>query len=170
MPVTYDNIATTTLGTAASSITFSSISSAYTDLKIVCFVKSGNNEVGIRYNGDTASNYSTTLLRGNGSSAASTRKTSYSFIVGSGDDYGFSSDGGMCIIDIFSYAGSTYKTNLSSSAQDANGAGDSTVLAGLWRSTSAITSITLGSTYISTWTNGTFSAGSSFTLYGILKA
>jgi hypothetical protein len=35
MPATYEPIATTTLGGAAATITFSSISSAYTDLRIV---------------------------------------------------------------------------------------------------------------------------------------
>jgi hypothetical protein len=36
MAITYEPIATTTLGTAAASVTFSSISGAYTDLVLVC--------------------------------------------------------------------------------------------------------------------------------------
>jgi hypothetical protein len=36
MASTYEPIATTTLGTATASVTFSSISGAYTDLVLVC--------------------------------------------------------------------------------------------------------------------------------------
>jgi hypothetical protein len=65
-------------------------------------------------------------------------------------------------LDIFSYAGSTFKTFLNAQSY-ANGTGDVTRQVGLWRSTSAITSINL--------TNmgaNNYNAGSTATLYGIL--
>jgi hypothetical protein len=68
----------------------------------------------------------------------------------------------MYTVDIFSYAGSTYKTSLVTFQEDNNGSGYVGNKVGLWPSTSAITSITL---------NGTnFAIGTTATLYGILKA
>ena len=71
---TYTPIATTTLGSAAADVTFSSISSAYTDLflAINCGA-AGVTDMGIRFNSDTGSNYSLTYIRGTGSAASSGR-------------------------------------------------------------------------------------------------
>jgi hypothetical protein len=72
---TYVAIATTTTSGNIATITFSSISGAYTDLILV---GDGRNNAGgwgwrIRFNGDTGSNYSWTDLEGDGSTAASFR-------------------------------------------------------------------------------------------------
>jgi hypothetical protein len=67
-------------------------------------------------------------------------------------------------MDIFSYAGSTYKTVLTNESTDMNGSGAATVAVQMWRSTSAITSISLN---LST---STIAAGSTATLYGIKNA
>jgi hypothetical protein len=61
MAITYEPIATTTLGTSESSVTFSSISGSYTDLVLICAVKNTANngdEVAFQLNSDTGSNYS----------------------------------------------------------------------------------------------------------------
>lgn len=73
MAATYEPIATTTASGSSSSITFSSISSAYTDLVLVAnaSVTSGSDTAILRFNGDTGSNYSRTFLSGNGSSTFS---------------------------------------------------------------------------------------------------
>lgn len=163
MPATYDSIATTTLGAAASTITFSSIPGTYTDLRLVLanvFTSYGLDTVRIRFNSDTGSNYSYTMLTGDGASASSSRASGTQPIVGRA---GYQSTRpSMILIDIFSYAGSTNKTYLSADAADQNGSGEINRVVGLWRSTSAITSIELR--------NVTFEAGATATLYGIKAA
>jgi hypothetical protein len=64
--------------------------------------------------------------------------------------------------DIFSYAGSTFKTCLNSYSSDNNGSGYAGRLVGLWRSTAAITQVSL------LVTGSNFNAGTTATLYGIL--
>lgn len=157
-------IATTTLSSTAANITFSSIGAGYTDLRIVC---TGTTTVvlnpRIQFNSDTASNYSYTYVNGNGSSATSGRGTSTIGLltVGNMD----TTVPTMFTVDIFSYAGSTNKTALSTYALDKNttdGSGNVGRIVVLWRNTAAITSITLD-------TGGsTFKAGTTATLYGIL--
>ena len=167
MAATYEPIATTTLGSAATSITFSSIPSTYTDLRFVLTVSStsGNSEgVRLTFNNDNGTNYSQTYLSGTGSSKVSARGTSAAFIIlhYSGTSTTLPT---FYFGDVFSYAGSTYKTVLTGSTEDKNGSGNVTKNVGLWRSTSAITTLKL-----STASAVTFSAGTTATLYGILKA
>lgn len=157
-------IATTTLGSAASTITFSSISSAYTDLRLVLVAQtSGGANIGYRFNSDSGSNYSYTLLYGDGSSAGSYAQTgtdkNYVLLWSSS-----ATSPNWCLntIDIFSYAGSTNKTSLARASNDANGSGTIENVVNLWRSTSAITSIQLS------LQAGTFAVGTTATLYGIL--
>ena len=160
---TYEAIATQTLGSAAASVTFSSISGAYTDLVLVCnaAVTSSTQEWNMRLNGDTASNYSSTYLTGNGTTASSARETSQTrFFM---QYYGYLSTGqSMNLIQLMNYSNATtYKTLLSRAGNVDNG------LTGgvhLWRSTSAINTILIYPTA------STFIAGSTFTLYGILAA
>lgn len=167
MPATYEKIATTTLGSAATSITFSSITSAYTDLRVVLVIAGVSSQAApaIRFNSDTATNYSITELRGNGTAASSGRTTSQNK-MGLSDFFGaFTTTPSFWTVDIFSYAGSTNKTTLITGGTDNNGSGGVTRSVGLYRSTTAITSATLlidGTT--------TFSSGTTATLYGILKA
>jgi hypothetical protein len=155
------------LGSTSSSITFSSIAASWTDLRLVLTRNSGTT-IGfsyIQFNGDTASNYSSTFIEGDGSSVYSSRQTS-------GSQNARTSGGintatvGLIEIDIFSYTGSTNKTYLSSASADNNGSGQVTRFVGLWRNTAAITSISLfGNAGTDSWTSGTTA-----TLYGILKA
>ena len=72
---TYTPIATTTASGSASSVTFSSIPSTYTDLVIVADIlgAASTADAVLRFNSDTTSNYSETVIRGDGSSAASAR-------------------------------------------------------------------------------------------------
>lgn len=154
-------IATTTLGSAAASITFSGISSAYTDLRLVLVgTLTTGDSAGIRFNSDTGTNYSRTVLQGDGSAAASSRQTSSNQIYITRDDISTTLPQ-LFEIDIFSYAGSTNKTCLVRSSQDKNGSGVVVAEVGLWRSTSAITSITA---LVTT----SFATGTTATLYGIL--
>jgi len=165
MPTTYEKIATTTLGSANSTITFSSISSAYTDLRLV-FNGSpvSSTYLKMQFNSDTATNYSWTYLSGSGSAANSGSGTSSTFILAAAQSSSSSAYPSLSSIDIFSYAGSTFKTVLTSYAGDYNGSGLVNANVSLWRSTSAINTITIF------YNTGNIAASSTATLYGILKA
>jgi hypothetical protein len=166
MAITYEPIATSTLGSTVSSITFSSISSAYTDLRLVfteLSVGTGG-YVGLQFNTDSGTNYSATVLRGNGSAASSARDIDLTVLTVTFDGVSTSTIPALTTIDIFSYTGSTYKTLLAQTSGDNNGSGFVYSTAGLWRSTAAITSIKLLAQ------NWNFTAGTTATLYGILKA
>lgn len=159
---TYTAIATQTLASAASSVTFSSIPSGYTDLQIVISATASGLVNGrLQVNGDTSSGlYSTTVLYGTGSSAASTRQSGQNSIWLDNTDTG--SNTNVTTISLMSYSNATtYKTCL------VRGSAASTQVdahVGLWRNTNAITSITLFPS------SGTYSAGSTFSLYGIAAA
>ena len=154
-------IATQTLGSAAASITFSSIPGTYTDLRLVLNVAGYNqtpssNPV-MQFNSDNATNYSYTNLAGSGSAGGTT-----SYVPIAAFSVGTAAQAYSYFIDIFSYAGSTNKTVLSQAAYDSNGAGYVELIVGLWRSTSAITSIT-----VKMLSSTTFSTGTIATLFGI---
>lgn len=161
---TYTPIATNTLGSATSSVTFSSISGSYTDLFIV--INSGSTTSGqdirCRFNGDSGSNYSFTHLTGNGTAASSGGATNQTFMPLDYNGYLSGSIATTTIINCMNYSNSTtYKTTLGRFNTAAFG---TDMAVGLWRSTSAITSIeflTSASTFLS---------GSTFTLYGIAAA
>jgi hypothetical protein len=155
-------LATTTLSSAANSIDFTSITSAYTDLRLVVVgTVSTGDTARIRFNGDTATNYSRTSLLGDGTTAASGFSTNGTFIGITTTNLSTTIPV-MLTIDLFNYAGSTNKTILTTSSLDFNGSGRVERIVGLWRSTAAITSIKC---YLGTnnWTIGTTA-----TLYGIL--
>jgi hypothetical protein len=77
MPITYEPIATNTLGSATATVTFSTISGSYTDLILVISAFTGDDLAAytIRLNGDTGSNYSVTSLEGQGTSAVSQQQS-----------------------------------------------------------------------------------------------
>jgi hypothetical protein len=162
MPKTYEPIATTTLGSAATSYTFSSIPATYTDLVLVADMSATGttNFPGIRLNGDTASNYSRTYLNGDGTSVTSSRNSeSYMTIFGNA----IGASRANFIVHFMDYANTTtFKTALSRK-NDTSGVSGAT--ASLWRSTAAINSILIASQ-----TSDTFSIGTTFTLYGIKAA
>ena len=161
---TYEPIATTTLGSAQSSITFSSIPSTYTDLVLICSVK-GDASIGlvrVRLNGDTGSNYSFTRIYGTGSVAASDRYTNTTSMELSDPGTGFNSQFILGIGHIQNYSNTTtYKTMLGRGNELANVV-QATV--NLWRNTAAVNSVTVLTT------SNNFIAGSTATLYGITAA
>jgi hypothetical protein len=158
---TYTPIATTTLGSASSSVTFSSIVQTYTDLVLVAnLLPASSARVKLRVDGDSGNNYSYTILFGNGSSAGSGRESSISEI-----NYywnGLPSGWSNYILQFQNYSNTT--TNKTILARGNSTAVETFASVGLWRSTSAIDSIELRSSV------GTFDTGSTFTLYGIAAA
>lgn len=159
MPSTYEPIATTTLGSAAASFTFSSVPSTYTDLFLVyTHFSTGPTQVGLRFNGDTGSNYSATVLYGEGS-AGSARTTNTTYMR-TGHSTLYSNQLMECNIQNYSNS-TTYKTVIARNGDTGVGA---YATAGLWRNTAAITSVTV---YADT-TN--LPSGAIITLYGIKAA
>jgi len=157
MSSTYEKIATTTLGSDQASVTFSSIT-GYTDIVGVCDAwLTGTANLNFRYNSDSGTNYSVTLLKGDGSTASSYREANTtSGRLGEGN----SSTRGVYIGNFMNYSNSTtYKTSISRDSQAGNQV-SSWVSA--WRNTNAVTSISFV-------VDGGFSlkSGSTFTLYGI---
>jgi hypothetical protein len=158
---TYTPIATTTLGSTATSYTFSSIPSTYTDLVLVASIKytTSGDYTKLTFNGDTSANYSSTVLIGNGSSASSSRTTSAAFVATS---YDANNETFTDIFNIQNYANaSTFKTVLNRHSVAGTRA---EALVGLWGATpQAITSVTLTA-------NTGYASTTSFTLYGIAAA
>jgi hypothetical protein len=163
MASTYTPIATTTLGTAESSVTFSSISGSYTDLVLVCAVKNTENtgdEVAFRLNSDTGSNYSRTRIFANGSTVSSGRALNTTKgALGINSTAEFST----VIANFQNYSNATTYKSVISRGSDASNYVSSYV--SLWRNTNAITSIVLLPD-----SGTTLTSGSTFTLYGIASA
>lgn len=159
MPSTYTPIATTTLGSGSSTVTFSSIAGTYTDLIIVISGSTGGADtVGLRFNSDSGSNYSYTQVYGDGSSAGSVRATNETF-ARIGPMYNSQS---TTIANIMNYANST--TNKTVIARANNAGNQVNALVSLWRNTAAITNVTVNAIF------GSFNTGSTFTLYGVKSA
>lgn len=162
MPVTYEPIATQTLGSSATSIGFGSIPSTYTDLVLVAnfnILTSGSANTKVWFNGDTATNYSCTYIYGSGTAAVSGRFSNQSFIY-AGD---IGTNRSTTIFQINNYSNTT--TNKTAIIRDNITISGVSAWVGLWRSTAAISTINFGPT-------GGYSldAGSTFTLYGIKSA
>jgi hypothetical protein len=158
MPNTYVALATQTLGSTASSVTFSSIPNIYTDLVLIASIKyvSVGGFSKLTFNGDTATNYSNTIVYGNGSAALSARTSNDVFI---GTSYDANTEISTDTFHIQNYSNTTtFKTVLNRHSAAGTRA---EALVGLWRKTpETINSLTL--------TGGNnYAAGSTFSLYGI---
>lgn len=161
MPATYEPIATTTLSSNAASTTFTSIPSTYTDLIIIVQgYMTADENVYLQFNSDTASNYSNTTLGGDASSAFSNRTSNQSKLLVGGL---FTSSTGQAIHHVFNYANTTTNKTVLTRSDTAGNIVQARV--GLWRSTSAITSILIGAD-----SSSNFISGATFTLYGIKAA
>ena len=161
MATTYEPIQTYTVsGTSTSTITFSSIPSTYTDLVLVMQAQNADAYALFRANGNTSSVYSRTDFYGNGSSGQSGR--------GSNENTWYPSTGtssviGSAIFHVMNYATTT--TNKTVLARNNLTTNQIAISAFLYRSTSAISSLSLAVPASNNWI-----AGSTFTLYGIKAA
>lgn len=164
-------IATTLVGSGGSSnITFNDIPQVYKHLQLRGIVRSttsGSNigdNVDLRLNGDTSSNYARHLLQGDGASAATSTNTSGNltrFTVAPRSGTTSSTFTGF-IMDILDYQNvSKYKTIRTLSGIDTNGAGIVMLISGLWMNFDAINSMTILPEANS------FAQYSRFSLYGI---
>jgi hypothetical protein len=168
MAPTYELIASNTLTTDTASVTFSSIPATYTDLVLRWSIRSTANSFEtsgqVQVNSSTTT-YSNTYLRAQSSSASSGRlAVSYHFLS-------FAVNGDIATANTFA-SGEMYLPNYLSSdnkvfsfftASEGNNNTDPGIAAtaGLWRNSSAITSVT----FLPASDN--IKSGSSFFLYGI---
>lgn len=154
MPITYESIASTTVGSASATVTFSSIPGTYTDLiLIIDSTLSSGTDIILQMNGDTGNNYSRTYILGDGSSASSARNSNLSSHGG----------GNKMIHHFMNYSNTT--TNKSGISRYGTAGTLTLAQVTLWRNTNAITSITLTGAGVTT-----FQSGSTFSLYGIKAA
>jgi hypothetical protein len=166
-PTAFDSIATATGTGSSTTITFSSIPSTYQHLQIRFFGRTttGVSALSMTFNGSAGTNYARHYLAGDGATA---------FVSGAADTaqiwtgYAINSTnmGGVGIIDIHDYASTTKnKTVRAFTGNDTNTPGNDDVRlsSGVWKSTSAITSITFTST-------DNFATNATFALYGIKGA
>lgn len=156
---TYEAIASTTLTGTASSIDFSSISSAYTDLVLICLIQDSGGGSYIRINNDSGSNYSRNILYGSGTSAAAYKDSGTTIPSGGQSSPNFAPQ----IFHFMNYSNTTtYKTVLYQQNEAANFL---SVGVSMWRSTSAINRITLNAT-----SANSLQIGTQVSLYGIKAA
>jgi hypothetical protein len=160
---TYTPIATTTLGSAVATVTFSSISGSYTDLVLISNIKgSTGNNTRMTFNNDASALYSNTALSGSGTTAFSRRDSGVNSLRLDWESANPTTDFNIHITNVQNYANTTtFKTALTRSGAAAYG---TDALVGLYRSTSAITRLDVITT------SGNFAIGSTFTLYGIASA
>jgi len=171
----YESIATTTVGSGGTAtITFSSIPATYTHLQLRIFASTDRatyalDNVFVTFNGDSAGNYSIHDLQGDGASASASA-TANNTNVRSGILPSSAAPNvfGVSIFDVLDYKNTNkYKTVRSLSGFDLNGTvsglgGYVQLNSGNWRSTNAITTITLNRQ-----SGSNFIQYSHFALYGI---
>ena len=165
------HIASTTLSTATSTVTFGSIPADYTHLQIRVLSKStttsGTDTYGILiFNTDSCANYSYHWLYGNGSTAygdIATANTTFALFYDTvRSDTGYENKFGTTVIDILDYGNTNkYKTVRALGGYDSNDYGFVALTSSNWRNTAAISTATL------TLGSGDFATYSSVSLYGI---
>jgi hypothetical protein len=164
MAITYEPISTVTLSSDSIQINFTSISNAYTDLRLVVFgVYTSSSFLKFTLNSNTSANYSNVRIGGNGSSSFSDKTTGATYQRVSFDGH-TSTVPNFLTVDFFSYAGSIKKSYLITNSDDKNGSGGTYTAVGQLDNSTAITSIQLAPF------SGQLAAGTTATLYGILKA
>ena len=158
---TYKPLATTTLGSAVASITFGSIPSTYRDLVVVHNVVDGALGLGLRFNGDTGSNYAEVNAGSRSTLTSSNNATRTYFRLEYLSEHP-SGQVGSSITNIMDCS-ATDKHKIALNRNNGYEAGGVALAmnAGRWASTNAITSVTVVAT------GGTLGAGSTISLYGI---
>ena len=172
LPGDFESIASASGNGSASSVTFSGISSIYKHLQIRLSVRGVRSlafeQLYLRLNGDSGSNYAFHYILGNGSSVGTSATTSTSvFLVNempaANETANVFSTSVINILDSNSTNKNTTMRSLSGYENNGNTSnynGKVWFGSGLWINTAAVTSVTVLS-------NGAFNANSRFALYGI---
>ena len=161
MTDTYRALANITLGTAASSVTFSSIPATFRDLVVVFIGKGSTTLQGrIRLNGDTGSNYTYIRMSGSGSATSSATATGTSGFVSAIAQATTTGDLQMDI-NIMDYSATDkHKTIIGRAGAAANGA---EAFVNRWANTAAVTSVQILTS------TGNWAIGTTVALYGIVS-
>lgn len=161
MAKTYESIASQTLVSNQNIVTFNSITSAFTNLRLI-IEGTGSTTVAcsLRFNSDAGSNYSYVLLYGSGTSPALSTRSGPHTELYLGNIWTTISN---VVIDIPGYTGTVKKKTAMSRAN--NAANRVAGWIGTWTGTSAITRID-----ITTTGSDTYQTGTTFTLQGIKAA
>jgi hypothetical protein len=155
-----------TLGTAVSTVSFESIPQTFTDLVLLASTRSSRTGaagfIGAYIN-NTTINQSVRRLAGDGSGVSSSAENNnWAFISASAIDTANTFNN--VSIYVPNYTGSTAKSFSVDAVSENNGTTARQIItAGLWNSTTAITSLQLIDP------NGNFVVGSVLSLYGVLK-
>jgi len=165
----FESIATVTATISVANIEFTSIPATYTHLQIrgigrCAYANAGASTVSLKFNSDGATNYSSHTLSGNGSTASSgaTSTTATPTSLATLNNSNTASVFSVAVIDILDYANTNkYKTVRCLNGYDANGSGLARLESTNWRSTNAITTVTI------TANDGNWVQYSSFALYGV---
>ena len=161
----YESIASTTLTSAQANVTFSGISGSYSHLQIRFISKlSAGDDVIMRFNSDSGTNYFNHILYGTGAGGGISGVPfggAYSAVALYYTASSASIAGG--VIDILDYTSTNKKKTVRFlGGYDDNGSGNIDFASGLWNATpAAITSITLKPV------SANFAANTSIALYGI---
>ena len=169
-PAGFELISTTILGSSATSVAFTSIPSTYKQLQIRASVRTdraiGVDNFALRFNSDSASNYYSHLLYGNGSAVTAGSLGANNFIYAGRTTDSSSTANAFApqIVDILDYAETTKnKTIRSLFGPDTVGSYPwQGIHSGVWNSTAAITRID-----VLPGTGPNFVTGSRISLYGI---
>jgi hypothetical protein len=154
--MSYVSLATTTLGSAASSVTFSSIPATYRDLIIVFNGATTLSTVGLvlQFNSDSGSNYSGVVAQGDGSSATS------GTLSGTSAEVGVLNTGrGNVLVQVMDYSATDkHKTFLS---RGDNATDRTRMTASRWANTAAINTVRVATNL------NLIAVGSTISLYGV---
>jgi hypothetical protein len=179
MSVFLQPIYTQTVGSGGvTSITFNNIPQTFTDLKIVMSLRGTANGDTVyyddfprmRFNGDTATNYSRLSIIGDGgANAVSTQgyaNENYAYFGNTSGSTATANTFGSAESYIPNYTSSNFKQMISDTVAESNNAiARIFSSANLWRSTAAITSINISLTQ----TSSNIAQYSTISLYGITK-
>lgn len=158
---TYEPIATAT-PSGTTLVTFSSIPSTYTDLRIVANVigASAGNDIFMYFNGDTTGLYDQMFLTRNGSSPYPGNYSNSQYYWSAPFTYTSTTMPILLMADIFDYTNTNkFKSLLVTHANDLY----ATFAYGIWKNTTTINSIVVRC-------GVNFAAGTRVTLYGIKAA
>jgi hypothetical protein len=160
---TYTPLATVTLASNTSTVTFSSIPATYRDLilVVVSLVTNLSGDGQIRYNADTGSNYSTVQMGGSGSGSGFSAAYTTTAILPSNNVGESTTIPTNQVIQILDYA-ATDKHKASLIRTNNYGLGTQ-AQANRWANTNAITSIEY-----SVRTAGQLATGTTLNLYGVI--